>query len=174
VSPTQDVVLGSYYLTQERLPAPPDEDGLRRLPHFSTPEEASLAYEHGAIQLHDQIRVRIPRYMVDRTPAGDPTPEGSTMVTTTVGRVIFNEALPLGEEGTENPYPPLTFYNGQQEAATAGQGLLRPARQRAHRRHRQRDQAPRLPLRHQGRGDHLRHGHQDPARQGRDRRRRRA
>jgi DNA-directed RNA polymerase subunit beta' len=111
VSPTQDVVLGSYYLTQERLPAPADEDGLRRLPHFSTPEEASLAYEHGAIQLHDQIRVRIPRYMVDRTPAGELAPEGNVMVTTTVGRVVFNEALPLGEEGTENPYPPITFYN---------------------------------------------------------------
>ncbi|MGH7748985.1 MAG: DNA-directed RNA polymerase subunit beta', partial [Candidatus Dormibacteria bacterium] len=111
VSPTQDVVLGSYYLTQERLPAPADEDGLRRLPHFSTPEEASLAYEHGAIQLHDQIRVRIPAFMVERTPAGELPPEGNAMVTTTVGRVIFNEALPLGDEGTENPYPPLTFYN---------------------------------------------------------------
>jgi DNA-directed RNA polymerase subunit beta' len=84
---------------------------MRKLHRFATPEEATLAYEHGAIGLHDQIRVRIPRYMVDRTAAGDLPPEGNVVITTTVGRVIFNEALPLGEEGTENPYPPITFYN---------------------------------------------------------------
>jgi DNA-directed RNA polymerase subunit beta' len=111
VSPTQDVVLGAYYLTQEREPVPADEEGLRKLSRFATPEEAVLAYEHGAVDLHDHIRVRVPSYMTTRTPVGEAPPEGNEVLTTTVGRVIFNEALPLGEDGTENPYPPLTYYN---------------------------------------------------------------
>src|SRR5205807_2308151 len=81
------------------------------LHRLGTPDAAALAYEHGAVALHDHVRVRVPSYMVTRTPVGEPVHEGNEVLTTTVGRVIFNEALPLGEEGTENPYPPLTYYN---------------------------------------------------------------
>ncbi len=60
VSPTKDMVLGCYYLTQmgkETLL------GANRI--FSEPEEAILAYELGHLHLHAPVKVRIPRYFAD-------------------------------------------------------------------------------------------------------------
>ncbi|HEX4841323.1 MAG TPA: DNA-directed RNA polymerase subunit beta' [bacterium] len=73
-SPTRDIVLGSYYLTQEK-PAAAGEGKI-----FSTPTEAILAYETGAVSLHAKVKVRLTR--------------DSEPIETTVGRVIFNEAIP--------------------------------------------------------------------------------
>jgi len=73
-SPTRDIVLGGYYLTQEK------GGGRGEGKVFSTPNEAILAYESGAVDLHARIRVRLTH---------DTAPEE-----TTVGRVIFNEAIP--------------------------------------------------------------------------------
>jgi DNA-directed RNA polymerase subunit beta' len=73
-SPTRDIVLGCYYLTQEK------SGGRGEGKVFSTPNEAILAYESGAVDLHVHIRVRLTH---DTPP-----------VETTVGRVIFNEAIP--------------------------------------------------------------------------------
>ncbi len=73
-SPTRDIVLGCYYLTQEK----PGARGEGKV--FSTPNEAVLAYESGAVELHAKIKVRL-------THDSDP-------VETTTGRVIFNEAIP--------------------------------------------------------------------------------
>jgi len=73
-SPTRDIVLGCYYLTQEK------GGGRGEGKVFSTPNEAILAYESGAVDLHARIRVRLTH---------ETTPEE-----TTVGRVIFNEAIP--------------------------------------------------------------------------------
>jgi DNA-directed RNA polymerase subunit beta' len=73
-SPTRDIVLGCYYLTQEKT------GGRGEGKVFSTPNEAILAYESGAVDLHVHIRVRLTH---DTPP-----------VETTVGRVIFNEAIP--------------------------------------------------------------------------------
>ncbi len=73
-SPTRDIVLGSYYLTQEK-PAAPGEGKI-----FSTPTEAILACETGAVSLHAKVKVRLTR--------------DSQPIETTVGRVIFNEAIP--------------------------------------------------------------------------------
>jgi DNA-directed RNA polymerase subunit beta' len=73
-SPTRDIVLGCYYLTQEKT------GGRGEGKVFSTPNEAILAYESGAVDLHAHIRVRLTH---------DSVPEE-----TTVGRVIFNEAIP--------------------------------------------------------------------------------
>src|SRR5437660_3444870 len=66
VAPTQDIVLGSYYLTQGGPERPADDEAIRRLPTYGEPEEAVLAYEHGAAALHDWIRVRLPRAILDR------------------------------------------------------------------------------------------------------------
>lgn len=71
--PTQDMVLGCYYLTTEKNDAP----GQGKC--FKDPEEAIMAYNNDAISLHARIKVRIP---------------GLGLVETTVGRVIFNEELP--------------------------------------------------------------------------------
>ncbi len=73
-SPTRDIVLGCYYLTQEK-PGAPGEGKI-----FSTPNEATLAFENGAVALHAKVKVRLTR--------------DSEPIETTVGRVIFNEAIP--------------------------------------------------------------------------------
>ncbi len=73
-SPTRDIVLGCYYLTQEK-------SGVRGEGKiFSTPNEAVLAYESGAAELHARVKVRLTH--------------DSEPIETTVGRVIFNEAIP--------------------------------------------------------------------------------
>jgi DNA-directed RNA polymerase subunit beta' len=69
----QDIVLGSYYLTKVRFSEASKEE--RR---FSSSTEARSAYEGRRITLHQPIKVRIEGEVVD----------------TTVGRLIFNEALP--------------------------------------------------------------------------------
>ena len=111
VSPTQDIVLGSYYLTQEWRNPPADDDAVRKLHTFATSEEAVLAYEHGIVDLHDFVRVRLPRRILQVVASGEEAPEGNELVVSTVGRLIFNEALPLGEPATENAYPAMTFRN---------------------------------------------------------------
>ncbi|MGH2535724.1 MAG: DNA-directed RNA polymerase subunit beta' [Thermomicrobiales bacterium] len=91
VSPTQDIVLGCYYMTSERN----YEEDLERgsLPRgwgkiFSSLEEVKLAYDSGAIDLQAQIVVRTDR-------------DGGEVkrIKTTVGRALFNLALPA-ELGT--------------------------------------------------------------------------
>jgi DNA-directed RNA polymerase subunit beta' len=72
VTPTQDMVLGSYYLTVER----PREDGRKRI--FVNAEEAAYAYECGEVTLQEPILVR---------------KDGKRFETTT-GRLIFNQAIP--------------------------------------------------------------------------------
>ena len=80
VTPTQDMVLGSYYLTIER----PGEKGEGRF--FSSPEETVLAYEMGEIGLHAIVNVRIKRNINGI--------ERHKIIKTTAGRLIFNEGIP--------------------------------------------------------------------------------
>ncbi len=79
--PSQDMVLGIYYLTQER----PGAKGEGKI--FKSVNEAILAYENGAITLHAKIFVRVTR----TTPDGEVV---SGIINTTLGRCIFNEILP--------------------------------------------------------------------------------
>ncbi|MBQ3583494.1 MAG: DNA-directed RNA polymerase subunit beta', partial [Lachnospiraceae bacterium] len=79
--PSQDMVLGIYYLTQER----PGAKGEGKI--FKSVNEAILAYENGAITLHAKIFVRVTR----TTPDGE---EITGIINTTLGRCIFNEILP--------------------------------------------------------------------------------
>ena len=79
--PSQDMVLGIYYLTQER----PGVKGEGKI--FKSINEAILAYENGAITLHAKIFVRVTR----TTPDGE---EVTGIINTTLGRCIFNEILP--------------------------------------------------------------------------------
>ena len=79
--PSQDMVLGIYYLTQER-PGAKGEGG-----YYKSVNEAILAYENGYITLQSSIHVR--RQGTD--PQGNPLTE---TVTSTLGRFLFNEILP--------------------------------------------------------------------------------
>ncbi len=90
--PSQDMVLGIYYLTQERPGA------LGEGKFFKNVNEAILAYENGAITLHSKITVRVTKKNAD----GE---EVSGNVTSTLGRFIFNEILPqdLGYVDRTNP-----------------------------------------------------------------------
>ena len=79
--PSQDMVLGIYYLTQERPGSKGEGD------YFKNLNEAILAYENGYITLQTKIHVRCTKKMAD----------GSEIVRTvesTLGRFLFNEILP--------------------------------------------------------------------------------
>ena len=79
--PSQDMVLGIYYLTQER----PGVKGEGKA--FKSLNEAILAYENGAITLHSRIKVR-----VTKTLANGEVKTG--IVESTLGRFLFNEIIP--------------------------------------------------------------------------------
>jgi DNA-directed RNA polymerase subunit beta' len=109
MSPTQDIVLGGFYLTTDHTsPKLADKD----LPRFAHPFEALNAYEHGRIAIHDRVMVRIERNKVVNDLKEAPQPlAGSHRVVTTVGRLIFNDILPEG----------MPFYN----CALSQKGLTR-------------------------------------------------
>src|SRR5450631_1237286 len=121
VTPSQDIVLGSYYLTQEMTELPTAAEEVGRLQAFSSAEEAELAYEHKCIGLHDHIRVRMPKHHVVSFRASEAAPEGTSLVATTVGRVLFNAVLPLGEPGTHSDLPSITFRNEVMDLRKLGQ-----------------------------------------------------
>ena len=79
--PSQDMVLGIYYLTQER----PGAVGEGMI--FKSVNEAILAYENAAVTLHSRIKVRVTKTMPDGT-------EKTGVVESTLGRFIFNEIIP--------------------------------------------------------------------------------
>jgi DNA-directed RNA polymerase subunit beta' len=102
ISPTQDIVMGSYYLTVHR----PGEHGEYRKEGtyetglYSTPNEVFLAFSQRKVGVHAMIKLRLP---ANRKLRGEGekefTPGGVIM--TTVGRVIFNDIL----------HPKMAYYN---------------------------------------------------------------
>ena len=79
--PSQDMVLGIYYLTIDK----PGDKGEGKI--FKSKNEAILAYENGEITLHAKIKVRVHGTMPDGS-------EGSTIIESTLGRILFNEIIP--------------------------------------------------------------------------------
>ena len=79
--PSQDMVLGIYYLTQER----PGAKGEGMI--FESFNEALLAYENAAVTLHSRVKVRVSKKMPDGTVK-------TGTVESTVGRFMFNEIIP--------------------------------------------------------------------------------
>jgi DNA-directed RNA polymerase subunit beta' len=84
--PSQDMVLGLYYLSKERSITNGSPNGIRT---FYSPEEVLIAYNEGEIDLHAPIKVRVP---IEKE-KGKIEKE---IIRTTVGRVIFNHAIPKG------------------------------------------------------------------------------
>ena len=80
VSPTQDMVMGCYYLTLER----PGAKGEGKV--FHSEDEAVMAYQTGEVALQARVKVRIAREFEGRT--------YRRVIDTTVGRILFNNAIP--------------------------------------------------------------------------------
>jgi DNA-directed RNA polymerase subunit beta' len=91
VSPTQDMVIGTYYLTSIK------EGGEGQGKVFASPEEVIMAYSTGALDLHVPIKMKVERELDGK--------RVSRLIDVTAGRVIFNEAIPqdLGLRDRTNP-----------------------------------------------------------------------
>ncbi|MDD2519338.1 MAG: DNA-directed RNA polymerase subunit beta' [Kiritimatiellae bacterium] len=95
-TPTQDIALGCYYLTvdsqQARLRSRQARDpaAIEHLPLFGDTQEVHTAFDEGALKLHDRIRFRNPDHQTE-TKYGV---KDQSVITTTVGRVFFNEIWP--------------------------------------------------------------------------------
>lgn len=96
MTPTQDIALGCYYLTvdsqferlrarQARVPGV-----IEHLPIFTDSQEVHTASDEGALKLHTRIRLKNPDYQTE-TKYGV---KDQSVITTTVGRVFFNEIWP--------------------------------------------------------------------------------
>ena len=87
ISPSQDVVMGCYYMT---APLPADKgDGMK----FASVAEVQLAHSLGVVGTHAAITVRLPK---GRRVKGDRGAKPGGLLQTTVGRVLFNTMLPEG------------------------------------------------------------------------------
>ena len=104
--PTQDTILGAYYLTFSR-----EEEGTGHV--FADKDEAMMAYDSGVVTLHSPIKVRLSKEI-----------DGVTrykLVDTTVGRLIYNEAIPqdLGFVDRSDPEamfePEINFVVGKKQ-----------------------------------------------------------
>ena len=89
--PTQDMILGSYYLTME-VEGEPGEGN-----YFASPEEAVIAYENKDLGMHAKIKVKMFKEIDGEQKVGT--------VETTVGRLIYNQGIPqdLGFVDRSNP-----------------------------------------------------------------------
>jgi len=79
IVPSQDMVLGAYYMTRERIGA----KGEKTI--FASPEEVRIAFDHGEVDMQARIKVRMKNLVSDEKPQ---------LIDTTVGRVILREILP--------------------------------------------------------------------------------
>ncbi|MBT6687324.1 MAG: DNA-directed RNA polymerase subunit beta' [Bacteroidetes bacterium] len=83
--PSQDMVLGLYYITKEKRSTETEKvkgEGLV----FYSPEEANISYNEGKVDLHAIVKVKI-RELKDGI-------EVERLIETTVGRILFNESVP--------------------------------------------------------------------------------
>ncbi len=93
ISPSQDVVMGVYFVTLTR----PDELPKEKLSRFSSRQEALMAYEHGAINLQQRIVVRLDGFneiVESQHDVPKPLPKDRRIITT-AGRLVFSEILDL-------------------------------------------------------------------------------
>ncbi|MFH1550480.1 MAG: DNA-directed RNA polymerase subunit beta' [Planctomycetota bacterium] len=90
ISPSQDIVLGCYYLTVE----PREKQGGRRA--FGDTMEVFLAFDQKRVSLHTKILVRLAGRKSIKASVEEERPIGDELIETTVGRVIFNDVLPEG------------------------------------------------------------------------------
>jgi DNA-directed RNA polymerase subunit beta' len=87
ISPSQDIVMGCYYLTVPRR----GEKGEGKV--FASLNEVHMAYSQGQVGIHAKVKVRIPAEKRVKTSSKAPETPGG-IIETTIGRVIFNDELP--------------------------------------------------------------------------------
>ena len=90
--PTQDMILGSYYLTMQ-------VDGVKgEGMYFKDTDEALMAYQNGDVDLHAKVKIRMSRKLEDGTIK-------QKTIETTVGRIIYNQGIPqdIGFVDRSNP-----------------------------------------------------------------------
>jgi DNA-directed RNA polymerase subunit beta' len=85
VAPTQDMILGLYYMTKGR--AGEKGEGKR----FASVAEVRQAHDRGIVETHARVKLRDPD-----VPANAPAGETPDLIDTTVGRVLFNDIVPEG------------------------------------------------------------------------------
>ena len=147
VTPTQDMIIGAFYLTEKVT----GDKGEGRV--FRNLYELERAYEAGDVSLHAEIEFRHPKLL--DTPANG---SKATYHTTTVGRVFFNTALPDRFE----------FINDRVDQAPDGRARRHPGRglRQGRRGHQpRRHQEPLLPLRDPVRAHRLDRRRADAARE---------
>ena len=88
VTPTQDMIIGGYYMTSEVQGAPGEGHVYRRI------HEVEQALDSGALHLHALIEYRSDRY--PELASDSESGSGLSWEKTTAGRILFNEALPNG------------------------------------------------------------------------------
>ena len=88
MSPSQDVVMGCYYITVV-LPGRKGEGMI-----FANPEEADLAYNQGVVDLHAKIKIRLPKFQKLKNDLNEH--HYGAIIETTPGRNRFNMMLPDG------------------------------------------------------------------------------
>jgi len=79
IVPSQDMVLGAYYMTRERIGAKGEKTV------FASPDEVRIAFDHSEADMQARIKVRMKNLYTDEKPQ---------LVDTTVGRIILREILP--------------------------------------------------------------------------------
>lgn len=96
MSPSQDTVMGCYYITTE-LPNRVGE-GMT----FSSYDEVDLAYSQGKLDLHAKIKLRLPKHQKLKNDDDEKGKRGA-IIATTYGRILFNQILPKGMDFYNQP-----------------------------------------------------------------------
>jgi DNA-directed RNA polymerase subunit beta' len=91
-TPSQDIVLGCYYLSQNPRKTAGSGEAEARLPLFANADEVEFAMSEGSVKVHDRIRFKNPD-LNQKTVYGD---SALKVIETTAGRVIFNQIYPQG------------------------------------------------------------------------------
>ena len=91
-TPSQDIVLGCYYLSQNPRKMAGSGEAEVRLPLFATADEVEFAMTEGSVKVHDRIRFKNPD-LNQKTVYGD---SALKVIETTAGRVVFNQIYPQG------------------------------------------------------------------------------
>ena len=87
IVPSQDVVLGLYYMTRSKV------NGAGEGMIFSNVDEARRAYDSGLVELHSNVKVRVPIYEESEDGQGEMEVK---VVSTTIGRALLSNLLPEG------------------------------------------------------------------------------
>ena len=86
--PSHEMIIGMYYLTMD-LDGLPGEGRC-----FSSPEEVTMAYDHGEIDIRSKIKVKVRDMVLPEAQADRKRADGSAVIDTTMGQLVFNRVLP--------------------------------------------------------------------------------